>query len=497
MPKKEREDFIMKKKLVSSLMAVSMLLGTSAVLPVNAEEMPNLVVSFAWLQIPSDLEMIEEEINKITKEKIGCTVTLNGYTYGNLGDQQTLILSSPEEQWDVMLGQFRNGISGYVSKGQLTPLNSLLEEYGQDIIEVLGQEYLNAGAVDGERYLITTCRNLANQECIMFKKEIIDELGLADKVSEVDSYDDLTPIFDAIYEAHPEMYVTASSGTKPNLIIQGLDGVDKLGDTLGVLMDAQDPTVTNMFESEEYKAVCKLAKEWNDAGYIYPDITTDDSNNGQAMMANGLCASYFQTYKPGAIAENESLTKCELVAATVDHPLSVTTSVQNWGWCIPTNAKYPEEAMQFINLLFSDADLVNLLSYGVQDYHWTIDEDGFVTDGEHTDGYSDKSTWKSGNAYIAEVWKGNDADLNEQLQNFNENAEKSVALGFGFNSEDYTAEYTALTSVINQYRMLLEWGFVDDVEATLDTFNKELYDAGLQTYMDAKQEQLNAFVTQK
>ena len=44
--------------------------------------------------------------------------------------------------------------------------------------------------------------------------------------------------------------------------------------------------------------------------------------------------------------------------------------------------------------------------------------------------------------------------------------------------------------------MLLEWGFVDDVEATLDEFNQALYDAGLQNYMDAKQEQLDAFLAQ-
>ncbi|HIR13099.1 MAG TPA: DUF3502 domain-containing protein, partial [Candidatus Choladousia intestinavium] len=70
------------------------------------------------------------------------------------------------------------------------------------------------------------------------------------------------------------------------------------------------------------------------------------------------------------------------------------------------------------------------------------------------------------------------------------------ALGYAFDSTEYAAEYTALTSVISQYRMLLEWGFVDDVEATLDEFNQALYDAGLQDYMDAKQEQLDAFLAQ-
>lgn len=459
----------------------------------NAEGMPNLVISFAWSAIPADIDMIEEEINKITMEEIGCTVTLNGYTYGNLADQQTLILSSPDEQWDVMLGQFRSGITSYVSKGQLTPLNDLLDQYGQDIKEVLG-DYIGACSVDGECYEITTCRNLANQEACVFDKALIVELGLEEEIAAVKTYADLTPIFEKIHEAYPERYVTASSATKPNLLIASISGADALGDNLGALLDAGDPTVSNLFESEEYKELCKLTKSWNEAGYIYPDITTDDSNSGQTLMANDLCASYFTSYKPGLLVEHASVAQRELVAATCDDPLAVTLTPQIWGWAIPTNAKYPEQAMQFINLLFTDEDLINLFSFGVEGYHWTLNEDGFATDGEHTEGYPDKGTWKSGNAYIGKVWVGDDADLYDQLRSFNENAEKSVALGFSFNNEAYTAEYTAMQSVISQYRMLLEWGFVSDVDASLAEFNQALYDAGLQEYMDAKQEQLNAYL---
>lgn len=509
---------MMKKKLLACVMGLAMLLtacgntaGSSETEEKPAEtiqekdvqneeetedtgDMPNLVMNFVYLEVPSDLEMVEEAINEITKEKIGCTVTLNAYTYGNIADQQTLILSSPSEQWDLMCGQFRSGITSYVGKGQLTPLNSLLEEYGKDITATLGEGFIKATSVNGECYEITTCRNLAAQECVLFDKAIIEELGLEEKVAAARTYSDLTEIFAAIREAHPEMYTTMSSGTKPNLIIAGIDGQDILGDALGVLMDAQNPTVTNLFESEEYRELCKMAKSWNDAGYIYPDIITDDSNNGNTMMANNLCASFFTSYKPGSIVENQNTTKKELVAAMVNNPLVVTSGVQNWGWAIPTNAKYPEKAMQLLNLLFCDEELINLLSFGVENYHWTMNDEGFATAGEHAEGYSDRKTWLSGNAYIGAIWEGDDADLYDQLQAFNNDAEQSVALGFSFDSSEYTAEYTAMQSVISQYRMLLEWGFVSDVDATLAEFNKALYDAGLQTYMDAKQEQLDAYV---
>ena len=67
-------------------------------------------------------------------------------------------------------------------------------------------------------------------------------------------------------------------------------------------------------------------------------------------------------------------------------------------------------------------------------------------------------------------------------------------MGFTFDGSAYNAEYTAMQNVLSQYRLLLEWGFVGDVDQTLAEFNKALYDAGLQKYMDAKQAQLNEFV---
>ena len=459
----------------------------------KVEEMPNLVMNFAYLEVPTDLQMIEDEINKITTEKIGCTVTLNAYTYGNIQDQMTMILSSPSEQWDLMCGLFLGGITGPVGKGQLTPLNDLLDQYGQDIVNVLGQAYLDACSVGGECYEVTTCRNLAGQQCIMFDKAIIDELNLGEQVAACKTYADLTPIFEAIHNAHPEMYVVASSGTKANMLISGIDGQDVLSDGLGVLMDATNPVVSNLFESEEFKDICHLTRSWNEAGYIYPDIITDEANNGQILLKNGLCAAYFQTYKPGAIVENQ--VACggkELVCALVNQPLA--TNVQNWGWTIPTNAKYPEKAMQLLNLLFSEPELINLLSYGVEGYHWVRDVEGFACPGENAAGYADKKNWISGNAYIGAVWTGDDADLFDQLKTFNNDATKSVAMGFAFDSSELTAEYTAMQNVIGKYRMMLEWGFFEDVDAALEEFNEALYEAGLQKYMDAKQAQLNEFV---
>lgn len=291
----------MKKRTLSMLLASAVAVSAMSFTgpaTVLAEEMPNLVVSYAYAEIPADIDKIEAALSELAQEKIGCTVTLEAFTYGNINDQLTLILSSPSEQLDVMFGRFfGTGISGYVSKGQLTGLNDLLDEYGQGIKEVIGQDYLDAASVDGEIYGVTTCRDLGAQNAFLFRKDIIDELGI--DLSTVSDYEDLTPIFEQIHEAHPELYVTGASATQSPFFVKQFKKVDFLADRLGVLMDYNEPVVSNLFESEEFRDLVELTTQWNQAGYIYPDITTDSSNSVQMLLSNGLAASYMQSWNQG------------------------------------------------------------------------------------------------------------------------------------------------------------------------------------------------------
>lgn len=458
-------------------------------------EMPNIVVTYAYLEIPEDIDAVTEKLNELTKEKLGCTVTFIPYTYGNIQDQMALTLSSPSEQIDCMFGMFRSGLVGAVGKGQLKSMNELLDEYGTDIKAVLG-DYLEGTTVNSEIYGLTTVRDLAGQMAYFFDKEIIDELGI--DLSGVNTFKDLTPVFAQIKEAYPNLYMACSSGTKPEGFYMSDKGImDPLTDKLGVLMDSDDLTVSNLFESEEYKEFCYLMKEWNDAGYVYPDIITDESNGGQALMQSGLVASYWNAYKPGALVENENLAGRKLEVAVIGEPISYTSKVQNWSWVIPENSVYPELAMQFMNLLFTDEELVNLLNYGIEGDHWEQTEDGHATDGPNSAGYSDKTAWKAGNAMLSKVWEGDELTLYDDLMEWNNGARKSSALGFAFDSTDVNTEYTALTSVTAQYRMMIEWGFASDVDASIDEMNQALYDAGLQKYMDEKQEQLTNWAANK
>lgn len=458
------------------------------------EAIPKLVMMFPYNDIPADIKMVEEEFNKILAEKVGCTVEIVAVTYGNILDKQTLVLSSPSEQMDLIMGMFRTGLHGNVAKGQLKPLNDLLDKYGQGIKENIDPYSLEADTINGQIYGILTNRDLATQRAFMFRKDLIEEqnIELPEVVTDLHQ---IAPVFEKLHKAYPDMYGLASSATKASAF-QDLNGnIDFLTDYLGVLMDLNDTKVTNLFETEQYLEFCKIMTDWNKAGYIYPDILIDSSNAGSQLMRSGNLFAFIDVYKPGCEVEKKTITGYDVVAVPIGS--AVRSTNQNWSWVIPENAKYPDKAMQIINLLFTDKDAINLLSYGVKDYHWTLDEQGFVVDGPHTDGYADKKNWATGNGYIAAVPYGNPADLFDRLKAFNENARKSNALGFIFDNTNYATEYTALKNVLNEQQNLIEWGFASDVEGAIRAMNDALYAAGLQKYIDAKQAQLDDWLKTK
>ena len=78
----------------------------------------------------------------------------------------------------------------------------------------------------------------------------------------------------------------------------------------------------------------------------------------------------------------------------------------------------------------------------------------------------------------------------------NENAEKSLALGFQFDSSKVADQMTACANVVAQYYMPLMYGEVD-IDSSLEEFNKQLYAAGLQDIIDEKQAQLDAWLASK
>ena len=163
---------------------------------------------------------------------------------------------------------------------------------------------------------------------------------------------------------------------------------------------------------------------------------------------------------------------------------------------IPTTCENPEKVLEFLNLLYTDADVYNALVWGVEGTHYAhVDgSDTWITYPEgvsaDTSGYTLSATYAFGNRYLSYIWNTDPENLNEKFKEFNDSAIKSNALGFVFDPSNVKTEVAAVQAVFDQYRLPLENGVVDPDE-NLPKFIQALKDAGIDTVIAEKQKQLD------
>ncbi|WP_219837180.1 ABC transporter substrate-binding protein [Paenibacillus sp. R14(2021)] len=441
---------------------------------------------------PKDLKLVQDEVNKLTKEKINATVTFMPISIGNWTQQMNLILSGNEKlDLTVVLGY-----STAVAKGQLLEMTELLEKDGSGITSALGDSYVNAGKINGKIYGVSSVRDLAVDYGVLFRKDLVDKYNV--NVDAIKSLNDLEPILKQIKENEPGVAPIAPGSVGATFIDQFPLG-DPLGDGFGILPNYDNGLkVVNQYEMPEYAELLKLFRKWYQAGYVLKDTATTQTQTSDLMKAGKLFANT-ANMKPGFAQQESRTTGREYVTAELKPSVATTNDVTKIVWAIPRNAESPEHSMQLLNLIFSDPQIVNLLDWGIEGKHYVkvAGSDNMIEFAPGIDAsnnpYSLNLNWLMGNQFLSYVFKGEDADIWKKMDEFNKGAVKSKALGFTFDAVPVKAEITAVTNVQNQYKRGLETGSLDP-EKNLPAFISKLKEAGIDKIIAEKQKQLDAWV---
>ncbi|MDQ0873870.1 putative aldouronate transport system substrate-binding protein [Paenibacillus sp. V4I3] len=457
---------------------------------VKPEEKPTeLTVAFPIFgAVPKDLSLVQDSINQIAQKKINATVKLTPISFGNWDQQINLMLSSSEKLDLMYVGG--NNYSSYVSKGQIVALSKLLEQHGQGIAKAMDSSYLNAAKIAGSIYAIPTIRDFAAYNGLTMRKDLVDKYQI--DVSKIRTLDDVEATLKTIKEKEPNV-TPLIPGNIGRTMLDSYRTFDMLGDSLGVLPNFDNNLkVVNLYETEEYAQFTKKMRNWYTSGLILKDAATNKTSQFDLIKSNRGFA-YFSNMKPGFEQQESKSSGVPVVTANLLQPVSTTTNVTGVMWGIPINSKTPEKAMDFLNLMYSDKDIVNLFDWGVEGKHYV--KSGDVIDypqgvDTKSSGYNPNTGWLFGNQFLSYVFKGDDPKIWEKMDQFNKSALKSKALGFTFDANPVKAEYAAVTNVVTQYKLPLETGSVDP-EKVLPEFISKLKSAGIDKIITEKQKQLD------
>lgn len=466
-------------------------------------EYQKIIVSFFdWTGAPAGLDRINAEISAHTRETLGLDVELLIIDSAAYGDNMKLMLSSGE-QVDV----FSTCGPGYmtcVNNGYTLDLeeDGLFDKYGDGIRSVVREEYLDACRVSNILYGVPPIKDYAVQTAaVCVGTEYLDAIGFDYEGAEKDDlgyvkadWDMVNDIFAKMHEQFPDKYVMA---IQDNGLGQG-SSVDAIGgDYYGALLDpTNDLTVENVYASDLFKEWCQRAYEWNQAGYISKDAMTDDTG-ASAKVKSGAYMAMMACSKPGYQTQISGECGRPMTVFDVGEGFMGSSSVSAFPWCINQNTEDPVAAMQVLDALYTDSVLENLMCWGQEGVEYVVNDDQTITYADGIDAnnseYYPNVLWLMPNPYAAHVWQGDPLDIGQQISDFNDNCpNKSKALGFTWDNGDYSSEFTALQNAYDQYGGAVVYGFVEP-EQGLAELNDALLAAGLEEYMAAKQEALDAW----
>ncbi|MCC3374468.1 ABC transporter substrate-binding protein [Cohnella sp. REN36] len=463
--------------------------GTAGAAGSSASKPVELTMAYMNFGTTTDLQAVQDEISKITKEKINATVKLMPIDVAAWQQQVNLLLAGNENLDLLVTSSFYN-YSSQVAKNQLIPLDDLLAQYGTGIKDTMNEKIYNGTKIDGKIYGVPSVRDTAADYGMLMRKDLVDKYGI--DLNSLQSFEDLGSVFQTIKDKEPGIIPLVQNTTSQTVasIMYNKD-IDLLGDGLGaMLINKNDLKVVNMFDTREYKDAIAQARKWYETGYIMQDAATTQES-GNSLVKAGKAFGYLSNMKPGFEQQDSKADGREMVAARFTQPVTQSTSANGFMLSIPRNSRNPERAMQLMNLLYTDKDIVNLLDNGIEGKHYVKNADGTIKmpDGA-AQGYL-FNQWEVGNNALAGVWEGTPADIWEQMKKFNDSAIFSKALGFTFDASPVKTEVAAATNVLNQYKVGLESGTLDP--ALLTEFNGKMKAAGLDRIIAEKQKQLDAW----
>ena len=447
-----------------------------------------------------DEERIEQKINEILEPELNANLDIVVLPWASASQQLQLMLSG-DEKIDVFYTQATNAVQ-YMNAGQIIDMSELIDKYGTNIKQIYGEDIAKINQIEGFVYGVPNQIERGSIPAVFMRKDLVEKYNI--DTSQIKEPKDLESVFETVKAGEPDMTMLYSINDGDTPVTRLFRG-DNLSDNnyLGVLMDQTNSTkLENFFATDWFKDTTTMLHNWYQKRYISQDAGTNTENWRTVCKAGNLFSLFF-AYHPGTPVEFESSTGYDFeIVPFYNEPIINSSSYNGVTFSIAQNSENPEKTMEVLDYIYGSSEIMNLLNWGEQDKDYVIEDadngiinfpEGITSDNA---GYNLNLGWELPNQFIAYKWTGSDPKLWEKMEEFNSSAKSSKAVGFLFDSSNYSSEIAALSNIVKQYSGALYSGSGDPDELIPELL-EALDDAGINEVIQAKQEQLDAFLAAK
>lgn len=428
----------------------------------TSTDKPYELVWYHHITPTRDVDLVFSEVSKLTTEKINATIQCIPIVNADYAEKLRMLIASGEK---IDLFTPRGEFPNYAADGALLPLNDLLETNGKGILEALPEYAWDATSVNKEILAVPSLKDWPTHWVMWYYKKYEDKYGF--DMQEVKNLEDLGEVLQIIKDNEPGITPLA---TNYNTALNRFLPFEMVGSTKIIGFKTDDYSkVVNVLETEEYKEFFNLMREWYQKGYFRKDAATQKSSQDlikthQVFADYGATIPYYEQSRNYNIPEDEHT----LFAYNMAKPVIDTASLQGSMMSIYAKSENPEKAMDFMNLLFTDKDVLNMIVLGIEGKHYTaIGENKYKLaegmTGTTNDDYYFPGAYQ-GNRYLLRIDEQDPDDKWEKYKEFNESAEVSPALGFIFDTTPVMNEITAMQNVYTEFIPSLLVGAADPAE---------------------------------
>lgn len=470
--------------------------GASASAP--ALDPVKLVWYFPLNSAQSDLNTVQDAVNKITQAKINATIEMKPIDFGEYDQRMNTIAASGESFDIAWTSNWTFDYVGNVNKDLFAPLDDLLDQYGSELKASLPDFMWEQVKVNGKIYGVPNYQSVTGREGYIVPQEAIDKYGL--DLSTVKKFEDIEPLLAKIKAADPKVSPIAMDRNGMFGYFVNAQGMDTLPITsnppIGFHNDDGTLKLFNVYASPEFKHYLEVVRSWYQKGYINKDAPTIKSVDDLTKAGRALI-TYSNGLNPGAevsVSNSRYNSKPVVFAPLTDFLVSSNPGIATVN-AIGKNSKNPERAMMFLNLLNTDKELFNTVAYGVEGKHYEKIGDNTIRI-KQDGGYAPNSSWVFGDTFNGYLLEGQAPDTFEVQKSTNESAKPTLIVGFKFDPAPVTTEIANVQSVLDEYLPGLSTGAIDP-DKKLQDFLDRLQQAGIDKILTEAQKQVDAWKAQK
>ena len=435
---------------------------------------------------PENFDELMKIANKRIKDKIGVTVDIQYIGWGDWDKKMPTIINSGES-YDIA---FAYHYVANAQKGAFADLTELSKKYAKDYLDQLPEMYIKGNEVDGKLYAIPVYGNAWGQQVLTFNDQYVKKYNL--DISKVDgSYQSATEILREFHKKEPKIAAFA--------IGQNFNASANMDYPLGkdypfaVRLDSNDkPVIINQYEDKDFQESLKTLHQWYKEGLIPTDAATNTT--GFPLEGNTW---FMREETQGPMDYGDTILRNaaqqDLTSRPLTEQVKTTSQAQMANFVVSNTSKNKEKAVEFLNLLNTDPELLNGLVYGVEGKAWEKVGDNQV---KLLSGYKANQhmcAWNTGNNMILYT---QDTITEKQVQERDESIEKaktSPILGFNAKTDKVKTQLSNIMNVMNRYKANLNTGSIDP-ETTIPELVKELKQAGWDDVQKDIQKQLDEFI---